>query len=205
MPYDGIIDISHWQGTPKLAAAKAAGFDAVIIKATQGSNVPDATFAANYAEAQNAGLLRGVYHFGEGGNGVAQADFFLNTVDPDAATLVALDFERNRGGASMSIQDAVDFVTHVHDKLGRWPVLYGGGGLKDALNGRPNAVLNQCPLWLAQYGPNAVLPPGWAAWMLWQFSDDNANKPDVPVPGVSPCDRDRFAGDRADLAAQWPF
>ncbi len=37
MPYDDIFDISHWQDLPKMGAAKAAGFDAVIIKATEGT------------------------------------------------------------------------------------------------------------------------------------------------------------------------
>jgi lysozyme len=207
MPYDGIFDISHWQNSPKLAAAKAAGFDAVIVKATQGVNITDGTFANNWAEAQNAGLLRGAYHYGEGASGIVQADFFIKTVNPDATSLVALDFERNPNGESMSIQEAIDFATHVHDQLGRWPVLYGGSVLKQALNNQPSPVLSLCPLWLAQYGPTAVLPPGWTRWTLWQFSDDNYNKPvpATPVPGVSPCDRDRFAGERADLPAQWPF
>jgi lysozyme len=205
MPYDGIFDISHWQNTPKLGAAKEAGFDAVIVKATQGVNIVDQTFAANWQEASAQGLLRGAYHFGEGASGIVQADFFLTTVNPDATSLVALDFERNPNGESMSLQEAIDFVTHIHDKLGRWPVLYGGSNLKAALNNQPNAVLSQCPLWLAQYGPTAVLPVGWTSWTLWQFSDDNYNKPATPVPGVSPCDRDRFVGERADLAAAWPF
>ncbi len=205
MPYDGIIDISHWQNSPKLAPAKAAGFDAVIIKATQGVNIVDNTFAANWEEAGANGLLRGAYHFGEGASGIVQADFFLNTVNPDAGTLIALDFERNPNGESMSISESIEFVTHIHDKVGRWPVLYGGSNLKAALNNQANAVLSQCPLWLAQYGPTAVLPPGWTTWTLWQFSDDNYNKPATPVPGVSPCDRDRFVGERADLAAAWPF
>lgn len=205
MPYDGIFDISHWQNSPRLADAKAAGFDAVIVKATQGVNITDGTFGHNWAEAQTNGLLRGAYHFGEGASGIIQAEFFLNTVNPDARTLLALDFERNPCGESMSINEAVEFVTHIHDKVGRWPVLYGGSNLKQALNHQPNAVLSNCPLWLAQYGPTAVLPPGWASWTLWQFSDDNFNKPDVRVPGVSPCDRDRFAGEQATLATDWPL
>jgi lysozyme len=205
MPYEGIFDISHWQGSPDLATAKAAGFDAVIIKATQGVNVPDGTFARNWAQARAQNFLSGVYHFGEGASGVVQADFLLATANPDASTLVALDFERNPNGESMSIQQAMDFVTHVNDKLGRWPVLYGGANLKQALNNQANAVLGNCPLWLAQYGPTAVLPPGWTAWTLWQYSDDNFNKPSDPVPGVSPCDRDRYAGTREELAANWPF
>lgn len=205
MPYDGIFDISHYQNSPKLGAAKTAGFDAVIVKATQGTKVTDGTFAHNWWEAQNQGLLRGAYHFGEGASGVDQAEFFLATVNPGTSDLVALDFERNRNGESISIQEAIEFATHIHDKLGRWPVLYGGSHLKEALRGQPSAALSNCPLWLAQYGPTAVLPSGWTAWTLWQFSDDNFNKPGSLVPGVSPCDRDRFSGDRSSLAAQWPF
>jgi lysozyme len=205
IPYDGIIDISHWKNSPKLAQAKAAGFDAVIIKATQGVNIVDNTFAANWAAARANGLLRGANHFGEGANGIVQADFLLNTVNPDAGTLIALDFERNPNGEGMSISEAIEFVTHIHDKLGRWPVLYGGSELKQALNNQASAMLSQCPLWLAQYGPTAVLPPGWTRWTLWQFSDDNYNKPASAVPGVSPCDRDRFFDDRADLPAACPF
>lgn len=205
MPYDGIFDISHWQNSPKLGNAKMAGFDAVIIKATQGVNTTDGTFSHNWWEAENQSLLRGAYHFGEGASGIVQAELFLSTVNPDVTSLLALDFERNPNGEAMSIGEAIEFVTHIHDKLGRWPVLYGGSNLKTALNHQANAILSNCPLWLAQYGPTAVLPPGWTAWTLWQFSDDNFNKPTAPVPGVSPCDRDRFSGDRAQLAARWPF
>jgi lysozyme len=205
MPYDDIFDISNWQGLPKMGAAKAAGFDAVIIKATEGTGSIDPSFAHNWAEAGSQKLLRGAYHFSEGGSGVAQADFILDTVKPDAKTLVALDFERNPNGASMTIDEAVAFVSHVHDELGRWPVLYGGDKLKTALNQQANATLSNCPLWLAQYGPNADLPPGWASWTLWQFSNGTINKPASPVPGVGACDRDRYIGDRAALAANWPL
>jgi lysozyme len=205
MPYDGIFDISHWQNSPKLAKAKAAGFDAVIVKATQGTSIRDDTFGANWGEAQKNGLLRGAYHYGEGASGIVQADLFLTVVNPDPQTLLALDFERNPNGEAMSIQEAVEFVTHVRDKLGRWPVLYGGHTLKEALKGIPSPILGNCRLWFAQYGPTAVVPPGWSAWTLWQFSDDNFNKPADRVPGVSPCDRDRFVGERQELAAEWPL
>ena len=205
MPYDGIFDISHWQRSPNLGAAKAAGFDAVIIKATQGVNVTDGTFSTNWEAAAVQQMLRGAYHFGEGASGIVQAEFFLNTVNPDANTFVALDYERNPNGESMSIQEAIEFVTHIHDKLGRWPVLYGGGNLKSDLRNQPCVALANCPLWLAQYGPTAVLPVGWTSWTLWQFSDDNFNKPATGVPGVSPCDRDRYYGERDRLATEWPF
>lgn len=204
MAYEGIIDISHWQNRPKLAAAKAAGFGAVIIKATQGVSATDADYAANVAEAAANDFLIGAYHFGEPGQGLAQAEFFLDVVKPNPQTLVALDFERG-SGELMAVQDAIDFVTHVYQSLGRWPVIYGGADLKQQLAGEGNPTLSNCPLWLAQYGNTAVLPSGWASWTLWQFSDDNFNRPETKVPGVSPVDRDRFDGDFAALAAAWPF
>jgi lysozyme len=205
MPYDMMFDISRWQGTPKLDQAKAAGFDAVIIKATQGVAIKDGSFAVNWAEAQKNRFMRGAYHFGESASGVAQAEHFLSTVAPDNQTLVAPDFERNPRGDSMSLQDAVEFVTHLYEKLNRWPILYGGRNLKQALGSQPNSQLAKCPLWLAQYGPTAELPPGWTTWTFWQFSDDNSDKPPAPVPGVSPCDRDRFIGSREELKGGWPF
>jgi lysozyme len=204
MSYEGIFDISHWQGDPDLAKAKAGGFTATIIKATQGVNVVDGKFAANMAQAQANGFLAGAYHFGEPGQGITQAEFFLHTVQPTATTLLALDFERGSAGL-MAVQDAVNFVTHVKQTIGRWPMIYGGADLKHQLAGGGNATLSNCPLWLAQFGPTAVLPPGWSHWTLWQYSDDNVNKPASPVPGVSPVDRDRFAGTSAELAQAWPF
>jgi len=204
MAYEGIIDISHWQNRPKLAAAKAAGFSAVIIKATQGVSATDADYQANLEEAKSNAFLTGAYHFGEPGQGLAQADFFLDIAKPTADMLVALDFERGSGGP-MQVQDAVDFVTHIYQSLGRWPVLYGGAVLKQQLSAGGNPTLSKCPLWLAQYGPTAVLPRGWATWTLWQFSDDNYNKPAAPVPDVSPVDRDRYGGSADALTANWPL
>ena len=69
--------------------------------------------------------------------------------------------------------------------------------LKTMLGGHPDSVLAQCPLWLAQYGPSAVLPPGWSAWSLWQYTD-GAQPGSQPVNGIGHCDRDRFNGGAAD-------
>lgn len=90
MPSDGIYDISHWQNTPKLGAAKAVGFDAVIIKVTQGVDIADGASAANWQDVVANGFLRGAYHFSEVASGTARADPFLNTVQPDARTLLPL-------------------------------------------------------------------------------------------------------------------
>jgi lysozyme len=94
MPINSVIDLSHHNGSRlSFDKAKADGIVGVIQKATQGENYIDATFKKNRTAVLNAGLLFGAYHFGTGSNGVSQAQHFLDTVQPDQNTVVALDFE----------------------------------------------------------------------------------------------------------------
>ena len=103
----------------------------------------------------------------------------------------------------MTLEEARAFVTTVYNAVGKWPVLYSGHYLKDLLSGGSDPVLANCPLWLAQYGPTAVLPPGWNAWTLWQYTDGSVGAP-PPVAGIGHCDQDRFSGDdAAGLTAFW--
>ena len=151
--------------------------------------------------ARAADLMTGAYHFGVGGDGVAQAAYFLTQVG--LGDLMALDLESNPSGPDMTLDQAADFVEHVKAETGVYPLLYGGSSLKAPGLTIPPALL-ACPLWLAQYGPTAVLPPGWTAWSLWQFSDGHtANAPAAEWPGIGPCDRDRWNGDEASLRNFW--
>jgi lysozyme len=200
---DAVIDVSHHNGGGlDFGAAANAGTLAVAQKATQGVSWTDPTWAANRAGILAAGLLFGSYHFGDGSDGGAQATHFLQTVGPNPGELLCLDFEQNTAGPTMTIEEARAFVTTINDQIGKWPVLYGGHYLKDTLAGTADPVLANCPLWLAQYGPTAVLPPGWTAWTLWQYTDGAIGHP-APVPGIGHCDRDRFGGDAPALNAFW--
>ncbi len=198
-----VIDISHHQGNVDLVAAKAGGVEGVIHKATQGTSYTDPRYATNKQKARDAGLLWGVYHFGTGEDGVLQADHFLNVVQPDSHTLVTLDFEANPQGASMTLEEARAFVTHVHDSIGRWPGLYGGFYLKQLLGGHNDPVLANCWLWLSQYGPRPIVPPNWSSWTMWQYTDGGAGPAPHEVPGIGPCDRDIFNGSLQDLNTLW--
>lgn len=200
---DAIIDISHHNGVRlDFGAAAAAGIKGVIQKATQGIMGVDPRFSANRAGVLAAGLLFGSYHFGDGSDGGAQAIHYLSVAKPSSNELVALDLEDNPAGPSMSLEEARAFVTAIFDKIGKWPALYSGHTIKAMLEGRPDPVLARCPLWLAQYGPSAVLPPGWTAWSLWQYTD-GAQPGSQPVDGIGHCDRDRFNGSAADLPTFW--
>jgi GH25 family lysozyme M1 (1,4-beta-N-acetylmuramidase) len=202
-PLNAIVDISHHNDNPDFVQAAAAGVVGVIHKATQGLTYKDPMYGTNRQKALDAGLLWGAYHFGVGGDGVAQADFFLNTVDPGPDTLLVLDYEPNTQGPTMSLIDARAFVSQVNTRLGRYPGLYSGSLIKQTLGSHVDAILSQCFFWLAQYGPNAVVPPCWNTWTLWQYTDGNLGSQPHTVPGIGACDRDKFNGDLDALKKLW--
>jgi len=194
---DVVIDESHWQATPNFALVRAAGIAAVIFKATQGSDYVDPTFAARATAAAAAGLLVGAYHFLDGSNAAAQAAHFF-AVAGSAVSLLALDFEPNPT-SQPTPQQAATVASLVKASTGRWPVIYTGRWMLS----QAQPVLAQCPLWLAEYGSNPVCPPGWSQWKLWQHTDGHVGSAPVPVPGIGPCDRSRFAGSVTDLTDWW--
>jgi lysozyme len=198
-----VIDISHNNGAVDLSKAQQAGIVGVIHKATQGSSFSDPKYQGNFQQAQAMGLLWGAYHFGNGDDGINQAEFFLKTVQPSGSTILVLDFESNNGGTTMSLQEAKDFVTHIQSVTGIWPGLYGGSYLKEQLGSQADPILQNCWFWLAQYGPTAVLPPGWTNWTLWQYTDGHIVTDPNPIPGISPCDRDFFSDTQGVLQAKW--
>ncbi len=199
-----VIDLSHHNGTRlRFDKARADGVLGVIQKATQGEAYVDATFKRNKAASLDAGLLFGAYHFGTGSNGVSQAQHFLDTVKPDASTILVLDFEDNPTGSSMTLEEARAFVTHIWSQVGRWPVFYSGHTIKRALGTAADPVLKNCSFWLAQYGPTPVVPPCWDTWTLWQYTDGGVGPMPHSVDGIGNCDREYFNGTPAELKGWW--
>lgn len=200
---NAVVDLSHHNGQVQFRKARDSGILGVIQKATQGEGFVDPTFHKNRKAALESGLLFGAYHFGTGSSGVSQAEHFLKTVIPDEKTVVVLDFEDNHAGTSMTLEEGRAFATHVFMSLNRWPVLYSGHTIKNALKGTVDPVLKNCPFWLAQYGPTPVVPPCWETWTLWQYTDGAQGTKPHDVPGVGRCDRDMFQGDEARLRKWW--
>lgn len=200
---NAVIDLSHHNGAVDFTALPQAEILGVLHKATQGTRFVDPLYATNRAAGTSAGFFWGAYHFGTGGDGVAQAEFFLNAVQPGQTHLLALDFEENDQGPSMSLTEAAAFVTHIQEATGRWPGLYGGHYLKGVLGNRKDPILANCWFWLSQYGPTPVVPANWKTWTLWQYTDGRKGPPPHEVAGLGPCDRDRFNGDLAGLRRLW--
>lgn len=202
-PLNAVIDLSHHNGTVDFQQVQQAGILGVIHKATQGMTYIDPTYVANRDLAAAAGLLWGAYHFGVSGDGVAQAEHFLDVVVPDSQDLLVLDLEANSQGTSMSLLEAHAFVTHVQAVTGRYPGLYSGQYVKQLLGTTSDPILSQCWFWLSQYGPTAVVPPNWKTWTLWQYTDGAAGPPPYTVDGAGRCDRDMFNGTEANLRKLW--
>jgi lysozyme len=202
---DRIIDISHHNGSQlDFQTAAQNGILGIIHKASQGVSYVDPTFSANRTSIARASspILFGSYHFGDGSDGSMQARHYLSVATPQTNELIALDFEGNTAGSSMTLEEARAFAIYIRIHLNKWPVLYGGHYLKEQLQGSIDTVLQNCPLWIAQYGAVAVTPPGWNKWSLWQFTDGMVNNPPI-MPGIGHCDQNRFDGDEAGLHTFW--
>jgi lysozyme len=166
----------------------------VIHKATEGFDYIDPDYLARRSLAQAAGLMWGSYHFGVGGDGVQQAQFFLSTVQPGPYDLLALDLEENSEGSSMTLEQAEAFVSQVQSATGRWPGVYSGGYIKGTLGNPTNTVLANCWLWLAQWEQEPVLPAAWEIWTLWQYTDGQLGPGPYSLAGIGNCDGTNSTG-----------
>jgi lysozyme len=199
---DVIIDLSHWQAPVNFAQVKSVGIAAVILKATQGSHWIDPTFVQRYASATAAGLLVGAYHFLDSSAPELQVENLLSVVDD--CPVLALDAEQNDIGATVTIEQTAEAAARLQMATGNLPLVYiGRYGPDGRGTGLPNGVLSRCPLWLPAYNSRPVCPPGWSKWTLWQHTDGKVGSDIAPVAGAGRCDRNRFAGTAADLAAWW--
>ena len=198
---DVVFDISHYENVSQDFVTTAnAGIAAVILKATQGTGFIDRTFLSRVAEARAAGLEVGAYHSLDGTNPAEQVAHFLTVAASEAmVNWLAVDWEPYPVSQAGVIQ-AATAVASVRAATGTWPVLYTIRGMLSA----PNNTLSNCPLWLAEYGTRPICPPGFMAWQLWQHTDGQVGSAVVPVPGVGPCDRSKFAGTVDQLRAWWP-
>jgi lysozyme len=206
-PINVVIDLSHHQATVDFGKINSAGIVGVIHKATEGLTFVDPMYATRQPLATQAGLLWGAYHFGTGDDGSAQADFFLNTANPGAQTLIVLDYEANPEGDTMTLDQARDFINRVNQVTGRYPGLYSGQLIKQQLAGvaPPDPVFANCFLWVAQYGEEGPtqIPPTFPTWTLWQYTDGVNGEGPYEVDGVGKCDRNQFNGGLDQLNKLW--
>lgn len=98
-----IPDFSHWTGEVDFKKTKAAGIQAVIVKASQ--QVEDDTFKTYWANAKATGLFRGAYHYLDWRKSeIDQATLFSGLLARDVGELPPiLDLEMNPAIVSTSL------------------------------------------------------------------------------------------------------
>jgi Glycosyl hydrolases family 25 len=206
-PVPLVVDIYHGDGVTSFTAARNAGVLGIIHKATTGATGRDDAYRERREAALEAGLLWGAYHWGTNRSAVDQVDNFLEWAQPDANTLVAVDFEEDAHN-QMSLQRAREVLAELADRLGRRPVLYSGATIKTALGDTADSFFGAHRLWLAQYGPVAEVQPSWSGYWLWQYTDGKhgpgpRSAPGLPGNAAGELDCNHYPGTAEQLSAEW--
>ncbi|HJQ36021.1 MAG TPA: glycoside hydrolase family 25 protein [Thermoanaerobaculia bacterium] len=202
-----VVDLFHLDTVNSFSDAAAAGLWGVIHKATTGATGTDPAYAQRRQPALDAGLLWGAYHFGTNADVTQQVDNFLTTAAPDATTLVALDFEPYSGD-QMTLAQARQFLALLGQKLGRLPVLYSGGLIKQDLGSTVDTFFGSHRLWLADYSPAPSVQASWSNYWLWQYTDSTTGLTPNSINGIpgdtnGELDCNSYVGTRQQLAQEW--
>jgi len=205
-PIPRVTDLSHFDDvTDKFAGAVNMGIWGVINKITEGVGSLDKSFDWRQKPAANAGLLFGAYHFIRHGRIQEQVDFFLAHTGTTSGLCIALDWE----DPAVTLAEAKLWLQICHDKIGRWPVIYLGGAVRDKLPVRRDPFWANLKLWHPQYAsaPNKVPKAQWpnGPW-LFQYTGDGLGPPPHSVPGIKPVgklDLNHYSYSRDQLKSEW--
>lgn len=173
------IDISNWQAGIDL---NAVDYDFVMMKATQGTQYVSPDFARQYQQAKNAGKHIGIYHYASGDGAIAEADFFLKTIqDCIGEAILVLDWETGGNAAwSQGPAYAKQFLDRVYKKTAVRALMYMSKSVCDQYDW--SEIAPNHGLWVAQYGDNTTTEyekepwtdeNGYGAWrgpIIFQYS-----------------------------------
>lgn len=140
------IDIASYQSGINLSVVPA---DFVIIKATEGTGYVNPDCDRAYQQAKASGKCLGVYHYANGGNVQAEADFFLKNIRGYLGeAILCLDWEsqNNPSFGSNDFNWCKSWLDYVSSKTGVKPLLY----ISQSIMGRFNGI-GDYGLWVAQY------------------------------------------------------
>lgn len=142
------VDIANYQAGINIAAMTTTDF--VIVKATQGTWYTSPSFVKQYSDAKSAGKLLGIYHYAEGGDYKAEADYFLKIIgDRVGEAILCLDWEGtdnptfNSGKDNAWIKNWCDYVAK---KTNVKPLVYIQASALSRVSG-----IGDYGLWVAQY------------------------------------------------------
>lgn len=168
------IDISSWNS---VETAAMDGIDGVIVKTTQGTQYVNPKADGQYQLAKKKGRLLGIYHYAEGSDPVAEAEYFYKHSKGYIGEAVPfLDWEAGENRSWGDFNWCRKFVDHFHKISGVWCGIYiQASAIPQVAN-----LANTCALWVAGYptrGASWDIPSfiynikPWSAYTLWQFTD----------------------------------
>lgn len=164
------IDVSHHQGRIDWTRVAADDVAFAMIKATEGGDHVDDSFAANFSGARAAGLVVGAYHFFTFCKpGAEQAKNFIAAVPHDGPMLppvIDIEFSGNCGRRPAMAEFAAElsaFIVPVEQAFGRPVVIYIIG---DALTAYGAAVPER-----QRWVRSLAWQPGDGNWVLWQYGN----------------------------------
>lgn len=146
------IDISSWQPGN---ITSLVDYDFVLIKATQGTGFVSPTCDAQYQGALARGKKVGVYHFADGGDANAEAQFFVdNCKGYIGQAVLVLDWEA--GAIARGASWVRTFVKKVKELTNVPPIIYGSASPLGEKGIPAVAAEENCGLWVAAYPSNDV-------------------------------------------------
>ncbi len=174
------IDVSSYSGEVDWAKVREEGHTFAFLKATEGDDLADPSFAQQWPKIKEAGLIRGAYHFYvTEDDPEKQASFFIKTVQlvsGDLAPVVDIELIGKNTPAGLAERLKI-FTTRLEEHYGVKPIIYTAPDFWDEHLGEG---FGDHPLWVAEYETDQPrLPVGWSDWHLWQWQGD------AKVPGVA--------------------
>lgn len=191
------IDLSHHNAVADWSPITSSDLSFVILKATDGLDYLDPTFADRFKALEAVGMVRGAYHFYETNDDPKrQAEWFIQNVPLKAGDLPPIvDIERVKAPTPGTLaEDFKIFLETIEAHYGRKPIIYTGPKFWMHVM---KAQLPSYPLWIAEYGAaQPTIPQGWHGWTLWQYTQS------LDVPGLEGvADGSHFNGDSQVLRA----
>jgi lysozyme len=164
------VDVSHHQGKIDWQRVAADDVTFAIIKATEGGDHVDDTFATNLREARAAGLAVGAYHFFTFCRpGADQAKNFISAVPSGEQLLppvVDIEFHGNcprRPSPAELNAELVAFLAPVEAAFGKPAIIY----ITDEAAPAYSAHIAVRERWLR----SLAMPPKEEDWVYWQYLD----------------------------------
>lgn len=194
------IDTSRWNGTVDWQTARANGVNFGFLKATEGGDIVDAEFHANWRAARRAGVPVGAYHFWYHCRPAAeQARWFIRHVPRVAGALPpVLDMEWTPFSPTCTLRpppetirrEARIFLDALESHYGQRPIIYSA---PDFFEVNQMWLLGDYDFWLRSVAGHPRDVYAGRHWTFWQYTGTGL------VPGVrGKADINVFAGSRAD-------